>query len=101
MNGSIRKNDGSLTKLGLNGNPIGNEKAKAIADALTTNTKLTLLDLSSTQIGNAGAVAISSALSNNKQTATFFTAAQRHFVKGLAPLTKQSNAVAFFLPIFL
>ena len=54
-----------LTTLYLNGNSIGNEGAKAIAEALKVNATLTKLELWANRIGHDGAKAIAEALKFN------------------------------------
>jgi Ran GTPase-activating protein (RanGAP) involved in mRNA processing and transport len=54
-----------LTSLSLDDNSIGDDGAKAIAEGLKVNTVLTRLDLDNNSIGNDGAKAIAEALSRS------------------------------------
>ena len=55
----------SLAKFCLNGNDIGDEGAKALANALQTNASLTRLDLGRNDIGDEGEKALANALQHN------------------------------------
>jgi Ran GTPase-activating protein (RanGAP) involved in mRNA processing and transport len=61
----LKANDPNLTELDLYNNSIGNDGAKAIAEALKVNTVLTRLDLDTNSIGNDGTKAIAEALKVN------------------------------------
>jgi len=54
-----------VTTLALGGNSIGDEGAKAIAEALKVNAVVTTLALGNNNIGNDGAKAIAEALKVN------------------------------------
>ena len=61
----LRDNDPSLTRLHLSNNQIGDEGARALADALRTNTSLTELYLQANQIGKEGTLDLAEALRTN------------------------------------
>ena len=61
----LRANDAGLTKLDLTYEVIGDEGAKALAEALRGNTGLRELDLWGNGIGDAGAAALAEALRGN------------------------------------
>ena len=64
------KSNTSLTTIDLRGNNIGDEGAKAIAEALKGNTSLTSINLSNNNIGDEGAKAIADALKFNTSLTT-------------------------------
>ncbi|KAJ3334603.1 hypothetical protein HDU93_007652, partial [Gonapodya sp. JEL0774] len=57
--------NGNPTELDLRSNSIGEAGARAVADALKTNSTLTLLNLDWNEIGEAGARAVANALKTN------------------------------------
>ena len=64
----LKANDPSLTELDLRSNSIGDDGAKAIAEALKVNTVLTTLNLDRNSIGDDGAKAIAEAFKVNPNT---------------------------------
>ncbi|KAL0250971.1 hypothetical protein GEMRC1_000185 [Eukaryota sp. GEM-RC1] len=54
-----------ITSMSLNGNSIGDEGARVLAEALKVNTTLTNIDLGENSIGNEGAKALADALTVN------------------------------------
>ena len=59
------KSSTTLETINLSDNTIGDEDAKALADALKTNKTLHTLDLSGNEIGDTGAKALADALKIN------------------------------------
>ena len=64
-------NDRTLTTLDINGNQIGSEGAKAIAEALEKNTTLKILNISDNKIGYKGVQYLAVALEYNTTLTTF------------------------------
>src|ERR1700729_2155198 len=63
--GMLLKDNDTITNIYLSDNQIGDEGAKAIADALKVNNNITDIDLAYNQIGTEGAKAIADALKVN------------------------------------
>jgi len=61
----LGKNDTRLKEVNLNNKSIGDEGAKALANALRTNSTVTVLNLGDNSIGDEGAKALSNALLTN------------------------------------
>ncbi|MGH9344386.1 MAG: hypothetical protein ACRD19_11575 [Terriglobia bacterium] len=64
----------TLTALNLAGNRIEDSGARALADALKSNKTLVSLDLSTNGIGEAGACALAEALKDNRTLSRLFLA---------------------------
>jgi len=62
----LLKNDPNLKEVKLTGIGIGDHDAKALAQALQTNTSLEKVDLTGNKIGNDGATALAEALKGHR-----------------------------------
>ena len=81
----------------LSDNDIGNDGAKAIADALKDIHSLEKLDLSRNKIGDDGAKAIADALKDNHTLKSLFLFSNVISSSGKEYLSKKSTKVAIYV----